>query len=86
MKKVTDAELLEIQTLRETLLEVITATGELTLNKFMLQNQLDAVTSEITKQQDKFIDFQAKERVLFEKLQQTYGTGNIDMETGEVSE
>jgi hypothetical protein len=86
MKKVTDAELLEIQTLRETLLEVITATGELTLNKFMLQNQLDAVTSEITKQQDKFIDFQAKERVLFEKLQQTYGTGNINMETGEVSE
>jgi hypothetical protein len=86
MKKVTDAELLEIQTLRETLLEVITATGELTLNKFMLQNQLDDVTSEITKQQDKFIDFQAKERVLFEKLQQTYGTGNINMETGEVSE
>jgi len=86
MKKVTDAELLEIQTLRETLLEVITATGELTLNKFMLQNQLDAVTSEISKQQDKFIDFQTKERVLFERLQQTYGTGNINMETGEVSE
>jgi hypothetical protein len=32
------------------------------------------------------MDFKEKERVLFEKLQQTYGTGNIDMETGEVSE
>ena len=60
MKKVTDAELLEIQ--------------------------LATVSSDIKVQQDKFIEFQTKERVLFEKLQQTYGTGNINMETGEVSE
>ena len=86
MKKVTDAELLEIQKLREMLLEVITTIGELTLNKFMLENQLATVSSDIKVQQDKFIEFQTKERVLFEKLQQTYGTGNINMETGEVSE
>lgn len=86
MKKVTDEELLEIQKLREMLLEVITVVGELTLNKFMLENQLAIISSDIKTQQDKFVEFQAKERVLFEKLQQTYGTGNIDMETGEVSE
>ena len=86
MKKVTDAELLEIQKLREMLLEVITTIGELTLNKFMLENQLNTVSSDIKAQQDKFVEFQTKERVLFEKLQQTYGTGNINMETGEVSE
>jgi hypothetical protein len=86
MKKVTDAELLEIQKLREMLLEVITTIGELTLNKFMLENQLNTVSSDIKTQQDKFVEFQTKERVLFEKLQQTYGTGNINMETGEVSE
>ena len=86
MKKVTDAELLEIQKLREMLLEVITTIGELTLNKFMLETQLTTISSDIKTQQDKFVEFQAKERVLFEKLQQTYGTGNIDMETGEVSE
>jgi hypothetical protein len=86
MKKVTDAELLEIQKLREMLLEVITTIGELTLNKFMLENQLNTVSSDIKVQQDKFVEFQTKERVLFEKLQQTYGTGNINMETGEVSE
>lgn len=86
MKKVTEAELLEIQKLREMLLEVITTIGELTLNKFMLENQLTTVSSDIKTQQDKFVEFQTKERVLFEKLQQTYGTGNINMETGEVSE
>lgn len=86
MKKVTDAELLEIQKLREMLLEVITTVGELTLNKFMLEKQLTIVTTDINAQQDKFVEFQTKERVLFEKLQQTYGTGNINMETGEVSE
>lgn len=86
MKKVTDAELLEIQKLREMLLEVITTIGELTLNKFMLENQLTVISSDINVQQDKFVEFQTKERVLFEKLQQTYGTGNINMETGEVSE
>lgn len=86
MKKVTDSELLEIQKLREMLLEVITTIGELTLNKFMLENQLNTISSDIKTQQDKFVEFQTKERVLFEKLQQTYGTGNINMETGEVSE
>lgn len=86
MKKVTDVELLEIQKLREMLLEVITTIGELSLNKFMLENQLGVISSDIKTQQDKFVEFQTKERVLFEKLQQTYGTGNINMETGEVSE
>jgi hypothetical protein len=47
---------------------------------------LDSISTDINAQQSAFMDFKEKERVLFEKLQQTYGTGNIDMETGEVSE
>jgi hypothetical protein len=86
MKKVTDAELLEIQKMRESLLEIVVSIGELTLNKFLLQTQLESISTEINAQQSAFMDFKEKERVLFEKLQQTYGTGNIDMETGEVSE
>jgi hypothetical protein len=86
MKKVTDAELAEIQKMRELLLEIVVSIGELTLNKFLLQTQLDSISADINTQQSAFLDFKEKERVLFEKLQQTYGTGNIDMETGEVSE
>ena len=86
MKKVTDAELAEIQKMRELLLEIVVSIGELTLNKFLLQTQLDGISTDINTQQSAFLDFKEKERVLFEKLQQTYGTGNINMETGEVSE
>lgn len=86
MKKVTDEELLQIQKLRETLVEIITVVGELNLNKFVLQNQINAVTEEISKQQTKFLEFQEQERVLFSKLQQTYGPGNINLETGEIAE
>jgi hypothetical protein len=86
MKKVTDAELAEIQTMRESLLEIVVSIGELTLNKFLVQTQLDSISADINVQQSAFMNFKEKERVLFEKLQQTYGTGNIDMETGEVSE
>lgn len=86
MKKVSDAELLEIQTLRDSLVEIITSVGELNLNKFLLQKQIDSVIEEIEKQQTRFVEFQEKERVLFGKLQETYGTGNINLETGEIAE
>jgi hypothetical protein len=86
MKKVTEAELAEIQKMRESLLEIVVSIGELTLNKFLSQTQLDSISADINTQQSAFLDFKEKERVLFEKFQQTYGTGNIDMETGEVSE
>ena len=86
MKQVTAEELTDIQNLRETLLEIITTIGELTLSKFVAETQLNNITEDIKRQQEKFVDFQGKERVLFEKLQTKYGTGNINMETGEIVE
>jgi hypothetical protein len=86
MKTVTSEELQQIQNLRETLLEIITVTGELSLTKFMTETQLNEVTANIKTQQERFVDFQEKERVLFEQLQQKYGTGNINFETGEIVE
>jgi len=79
MANVTDAELVEIKNLREMLMEIITQIGELTLNEIQVQN-------DIKKQKDRFAEFQDKERVLFEQLQTTYGTGRIDMVTGEITE
>lgn len=86
MKQVTTEELAQIQNLRETLLEIITITGELNLSKFMTETQLSELNSNIQKQQERFVDFQQKERVLFEQLQNKYGTGNINFETGEIVE
>ena len=86
MKKVTDAELKQIQQLRETLLEIVTVTGELHLSKFLAETQLANLTDELNKQHEKFVQFQEKERVLFEQLQIQYGAGNIDMQSGEITE
>jgi hypothetical protein len=86
MKKVTEEQLKQIQTLRETLVEIVTTIGELHLTKFMTERQLQTIDTDIKTQQNKFVEFQEQERVLFEKLQQQYGTGNIDFETGEIVE
>lgn len=86
MQKVTTEELQQIQNLRETLLEIITISGELSLTKFVTERQLTELDTNIKLQQEKFVDFQQKERVLFEQLQQKYGTGNINFETGEIVE
>jgi hypothetical protein len=86
MKKVSNEELQQIQNLRDTLLEIITVTGELHLSKFITEKQLHEIDGNINVQQERFVDFQEKERVLFEQLQQKYGTGNINFETGEIVE
>lgn len=86
MKKVTDDELKQIQQLRERLVEIITLTGELHISKYLTEKQVTNITTELNKQHEKFIEFQEQERVLFEQLQQKYGTGNISFETGEITE
>lgn len=86
MKKVTEEEFKEIQTLRDSLFAILASTGELHLSKMLLEKQIDEVKLQIQDQEKKFEEFQQKERVLFEQLQQKYGAGSIDMETGEVTE
>ncbi len=86
MKKVTEMELEEIRKLKTSLMELITNVGELSLNEFMLDSQLISLRKEIETQREKFKEFQQKERVLFEELQKKYGTGNIDTDTGEITE
>ena len=84
MRKVTEEELTEIQALGQNLMEIITTIGELHLNQLLVKSQLEEVTSEITQQEKRFTEFRNNERVLFEKLQEKYGTSNINIETGEI--
>jgi len=86
MKKVTDEEFAQIQDLKETLFTILTSIGELHLSKNLLESQIEEVKTQIQKEEKNFAEFQEKERVLFDKLQQTYGAGNINLETGEVTE
>jgi len=86
MKKVTEEELKEIQALRSLLAEIVTLIGENHLNKLVIKTQLDTVEKEIFEQEKRFIEFQSKERLLFQTLQQKYGAGDINMDTGEITE
>lgn len=86
MKRVTDEELTQIQELRNSLLAIISSLGELHLNKLLIQRQLTDIELSIKQQEDKFVQFQQQEKVIFDQLQQKYGTGNISMETGEITE
>jgi hypothetical protein len=85
MSKVTDEELQELRNMRETLVEIVTSIGELHLNEFIARNQLEAIQQSVREQERRFVEFQEKERVLFGSLQEKYGTGNIDIDTGEIS-
>lgn len=86
MTKVTEQELTEIQELRNSLYAIITATGELHLNKLLLQEQLADLDVQINLQEKNFMEFRQKEQVIYQQLQEKYGTGNINIETGEVTE
>jgi hypothetical protein len=86
MKKITEDQLKEIQNLRESLLEIISNIGELHLNKLVISKQISEILASIEQQETKFAEFQEKERVLYEMLQQQYGTGNINLQTGEIVE
>jgi len=86
MKQVTEQELQEIKSLRESLVEIITSVGELHLNELVAKNQLNEIQEQVRQKEELFIEFQQKERVLFDSLQQKYGTGNINLETGEITD
>ena len=86
MKKVTDEELQDIKRLRESLVEIVTVIGELHLNELLARNQLNEIKTQVEQQEEKFLQFQQEERVLFDTLQQKYGTGNINLETGEITD
>lgn len=86
MKKVADEDLQEIQKLRETLVEIISIIGELHLNKILITKQITDINTQVEIQEKRFVEFQEAERVLYETLQQKYGAGNINLETGEITE
>lgn len=86
MKKLTVEELTQVQELRNSLFGIISSVGELHLNKVLLQNQLNDINQQLEHQEEKFAEFQKQEKVIYEQLQEKYGTGNINIDTGEITE
>lgn len=86
MKKVTDAEFKDIQDLREALLIILSTIGELHLTKTVLEKEIQQTVERLRTEEQNFTDFQERERSIYAALQEKYGTGNISVDTGEITE
>lgn len=86
MKKVSEEELKELQELGSILNEVTSTIGQLHLSKKMIMDELDQIHKEMEQQENRFVDFRKREQVLFERLQKKYGTSDVDIVTGEITQ
>lgn len=86
MKTVTQEELSQLQDLRTSFVQIVTRIGELNLAKYLLNKEATQMSNDIELEQIKFVELQETERVLYEVLNKKYGTGNIDVDTGEIKE
>ncbi len=86
MKVVTQEELKQLTELRESILSIVTSLGELHLNKLELRDELDRTEARVRIEEESYRQFREKERVLFEQFKAKYGTGNIDLVTGEITD
>lgn len=86
MKQVTEEELKELQALQAELSNIILKLGELHLSKKMVMNELDTLNKLTQDQENQFDAFRKKEESVFERLSTKYGTGDIDIVSGEINQ
>lgn len=85
MKKISEEELLKVQELRQRLTEIISTLGELHVNKLVMLKDVNKIEEEQVVQETKFQEFLEEERVLYEVLEKKYGSGTINLDTGEIT-
>lgn len=86
MKVVTEEEMKQLSELRETIISIVTSLGEIRLNKLVLKEELSKLNAQEQIEESSYKAFQQKERVLFEQFKAKYGTSNIDLVTGEITD
>ena len=80
--KFTEEELKEISVLQSTYLDIQNKLGQLSVNSIRLQQQLNEINKTEESLQNQFIDTQKNESQLIQKINQKYGDGNLNLETG----
>lgn len=78
MAKITDQELLQLNEIRKETTSLVTALGELYYQQIAVESELDELKSRVkanAKDQKK----------LMESLTEKYGSGRLDVETGEIA-
>lgn len=76
MQKISDTELQRIQLIKKDALEIASSLGELQYQKISIELLIE-------EEKEKIQELKKSEKRLFEELRDTYGSVNINIETGE---
>ena len=80
--KFTDEELQSLKQIQQDYLECQNAFGQIAIQKIALQQQTDGLAKSEEEYAKKYSDTQAKEQEVAKELNDKYGAGNLDPETG----
>lgn len=82
IKKLTDEELSSVKSLREEMIDVISAVGQLKLTYDLLKEDLDTTDKRLDEQSKKYRELLTNEKKLVDSFMNKYGIGSLDIETG----
>ena len=80
--KFTEEELQSLKQIQQDYLECQTAFGQVAIQKIALQQQIDALAKSEDDYAKKYQETQEKEREVAKALNDKYGSGNLDPQTG----
>ena len=80
--KFSQEEMDKIKKIQSSYLGVQQAFGQLEVNRIRLEQQLDATQQASVELRDKFSEVQTNEQKLIEELNEKYGDGSLDLESG----
>jgi archaellum component FlaC len=83
MAEITKEELAEINELRDKIADVVSTTGQVTLQIELLKSDIGELTGKLDDQSKVFKSLLKEEEALIKRLSEKYGSGNINFETGE---
>ncbi len=83
MSQISNEELEEISVLRNKLATVVSDSGQLALQKQLLESDIVELNDKLGEQTKLFKDLLQEEQVLIKRLSDKYGAGQINFETGE---
>jgi septal ring factor EnvC (AmiA/AmiB activator) len=80
--KFTDEELTQLRQIQQDYVECQTAFGQVAIQKIGLQQQIDALAKSEEEYAKKYQETQVKEKEVATELNDKYGSGNLDPQTG----
>ena len=80
--KFTQKEMDKIKEVQSSYVGVQQAFGQLEVNRIRLEQQLDATQQASVELRDRFSEVQKEEQKFIEELNEKYGDGSLDLESG----